>query len=85
MLPVLFTLPTPWGSQPIYAYGVLLGFSLIAGYQIFGQTVDARSDPHGDLVPGDQREPEQDAVCVDRLRPPGGRQGEQDGKHGARL
>jgi phosphatidylglycerol---prolipoprotein diacylglyceryl transferase len=34
MLPILFTLPTPWGPQPIYAYGVLLGLSLIAGYQI---------------------------------------------------
>jgi phosphatidylglycerol:prolipoprotein diacylglycerol transferase len=32
MLPILFTLHTPWGAQPIYAYGVLLGVSLIAGY-----------------------------------------------------
>ena len=34
MLPVLFTLPLPWGEQPIYAYGVMLGLSLIAGYQL---------------------------------------------------
>src|SRR5690242_16246365 len=34
MYPVLFSLPTPWGAQPIYAYGVLLGLSLIVGYQI---------------------------------------------------
>ena len=43
MLPVLFTLPTPWGPQPIYAYGVLLGLSLIAGYQI-AVRVGARKD-----------------------------------------
>jgi phosphatidylglycerol:prolipoprotein diacylglycerol transferase len=34
MLPILFTLPMPWGPQPIYSYGVLLGLSLIAGFQI---------------------------------------------------
>jgi len=34
MLPVLFTLPTPWGPQPVYAYGVMLGLSLIVGFQI---------------------------------------------------
>jgi phosphatidylglycerol---prolipoprotein diacylglyceryl transferase len=34
MLPILFTVPTPWGPQPIYSYGVLLGLSLIAGFQI---------------------------------------------------
>jgi phosphatidylglycerol:prolipoprotein diacylglycerol transferase len=32
MLPVLFTLETPWGALPIYAYGTLLGVALIAGY-----------------------------------------------------
>jgi phosphatidylglycerol:prolipoprotein diacylglycerol transferase len=34
MLPILFTLRTPWGAQPIYSYGVLLGVSLIAGYPL---------------------------------------------------
>jgi phosphatidylglycerol---prolipoprotein diacylglyceryl transferase len=34
MHPVLFELPTPWGPQPIYSYGVLLGASLIVGWQI---------------------------------------------------
>jgi phosphatidylglycerol:prolipoprotein diacylglycerol transferase len=34
MLPVLFTLPLPWGPQPVYAYGVLLGLSLIVGFQV---------------------------------------------------
>ena len=34
MLPILFTLKTPWGAQPIYSYGVLLGVSLIAGYPL---------------------------------------------------
>lgn len=32
MLPILFTLKTPWGAHPIYTFGVLLGVSLIAGY-----------------------------------------------------
>jgi phosphatidylglycerol:prolipoprotein diacylglycerol transferase len=43
MLPVLFTLPMPWGPQPIYSYGVLLGLSLIAGYQL-AVRVGARKD-----------------------------------------
>lgn len=34
MHPVLFELPTPWGPQPIYSYGVMLGVSLIVGWQI---------------------------------------------------
>jgi phosphatidylglycerol---prolipoprotein diacylglyceryl transferase len=34
MHPVLFELPAPWGAQPIYAYGVMLGLSLILGWQI---------------------------------------------------
>jgi phosphatidylglycerol:prolipoprotein diacylglycerol transferase len=34
MHPILFELPTPWGQQPIYAYGVLLGLSLLVGWQI---------------------------------------------------
>ncbi|MBW1755806.1 MAG: prolipoprotein diacylglyceryl transferase [Deltaproteobacteria bacterium] len=29
MHPVLFTIPTPWGAIPIYAYGVMLGSSLL--------------------------------------------------------
>jgi phosphatidylglycerol:prolipoprotein diacylglycerol transferase len=38
MLPILFTLSTPWGHQPIYAYGVLLGVALIAGYPLLMRT-----------------------------------------------
>jgi phosphatidylglycerol:prolipoprotein diacylglycerol transferase len=34
MHPILFEIPTPWGDQPIYAYGVLLGLSLIVGWQL---------------------------------------------------
>jgi phosphatidylglycerol:prolipoprotein diacylglycerol transferase len=34
MHPILFAIPTPWGPQPIYAYGVLLGMSLLVGWQI---------------------------------------------------
>lgn len=34
MHPILFAIPTPWGPQPIYAYGVLLGLSLLVGWQI---------------------------------------------------
>ena len=34
MHPVLFNFPAPWGSQPIYAYGVLLGLSLLVGWQM---------------------------------------------------
>jgi phosphatidylglycerol:prolipoprotein diacylglycerol transferase len=34
MHPILFEIPAPWGPQPIYSYGVLLGLSLIVGWQI---------------------------------------------------
>ncbi|MET0385909.1 MAG: prolipoprotein diacylglyceryl transferase family protein [Polyangiales bacterium] len=34
MHPILFEIPFPWGPQPIYAYGVLLGLSLLVGWQI---------------------------------------------------
>lgn len=52
MLPVLFTLPMPWGPQPIYSYGVLLGLSLIAGYQV-AVRVGARKDGlHEDALGG---------------------------------
>jgi phosphatidylglycerol:prolipoprotein diacylglycerol transferase len=51
MLPVLFTLPSPWGPQPIYAYGVLLGLSLIVGYQIVVR-VAAREDDLSEDVAG---------------------------------
>jgi phosphatidylglycerol:prolipoprotein diacylglycerol transferase len=43
MLPILFTLKTPWGAQPIYSYGVLLGVSLIVGYPLVVRTA-ARLD-----------------------------------------
>jgi phosphatidylglycerol:prolipoprotein diacylglycerol transferase len=34
MHPILFEIPAPWGSQPIYSYGVLLGLSLLLGWQV---------------------------------------------------
>jgi phosphatidylglycerol---prolipoprotein diacylglyceryl transferase len=34
MHPVLFEIPTPWGNQYIYSYGVMLGLSLLIGWQI---------------------------------------------------
>src|ERR1700712_5700275 len=34
MHPILFQFPAPWGQQPIYAYGVLLGLSLLVGWQM---------------------------------------------------
>lgn len=33
MHPVLFRVPTPWGGTYIYSYGVMLGLSLILGWQ----------------------------------------------------
>jgi phosphatidylglycerol:prolipoprotein diacylglycerol transferase len=33
MHPVLFEVPTPWGGVYIYSYGVMLGLSLILGWQ----------------------------------------------------
>lgn len=32
MHPILFEIPTPWGSLPIYSYGMMLGFSLIVAW-----------------------------------------------------
>lgn len=34
MYPKLFEIPVPWGTLPIYAYGVMLGFSLLVGWQL---------------------------------------------------
>ena len=51
MYPILFTLPTPWGAQPIYAYGVLLGLSLVAGYQI-AVRIAARKDGMAEEISG---------------------------------
>jgi phosphatidylglycerol---prolipoprotein diacylglyceryl transferase len=36
MHPILFEIPVPWGAghQPVYAYGVMLGISLLLGWQI---------------------------------------------------
>lgn len=34
MHPVLFEIPTPWGPQYIYSYGVMLGLSLIIGWHL---------------------------------------------------
>lgn len=46
MHPVLIEIPTPWGNQFIYSYGVMLGLSLIIGWQIvifFGAKTEALS------------------------------------------
>lgn len=32
MHPILFEIPTPWGPLPIYSYGVMLGISMILGW-----------------------------------------------------
>jgi phosphatidylglycerol---prolipoprotein diacylglyceryl transferase len=32
--PILFEIPTPWGSFPVYSYGVMLGSSLILAWYI---------------------------------------------------
>lgn len=34
MHPILFHLPTPWGSQPVFAYGLLLSLSILLGWQL---------------------------------------------------
>ena len=34
MHPILFHIPAPWGDQPIYAYGVLLGLAMLLGWRI---------------------------------------------------
>jgi phosphatidylglycerol:prolipoprotein diacylglycerol transferase len=52
MLPVLFTLPLPWGPQPIYAYGVMLGLSLIAGYQLVEQLAIKRTSLSAQVAGG---------------------------------
>jgi phosphatidylglycerol:prolipoprotein diacylglycerol transferase len=51
MHPILFQLPTPWGQQPIYAYGVLLGLSLLVGWQItllLGKSAELSASALGD-------------------------------------
>jgi phosphatidylglycerol:prolipoprotein diacylglycerol transferase len=50
MLPILFTLKTPWGVQPIYSYGVLLGVSLIAGYRLVVRMAARLDQSREDLV-----------------------------------
>ncbi|MCS6858392.1 MAG: prolipoprotein diacylglyceryl transferase, partial [Sandaracinaceae bacterium] len=48
MHPILFEIPTPWGSFPIYSYGVLLGTSMILGWHIvmyFGRREAYFPDP----------------------------------------
>jgi phosphatidylglycerol:prolipoprotein diacylglycerol transferase len=32
MHPVLFHVPTPWGSQPVFSYGLMLSLSILAGW-----------------------------------------------------
>jgi phosphatidylglycerol:prolipoprotein diacylglycerol transferase len=34
MHPILFHLPTPWGPQPVFAYGLLLSLSILLGWQL---------------------------------------------------
>ena len=42
MLPILFTLPTPWGAQPVYASGVMLGASLLVAFTSIERIGSAR-------------------------------------------
>jgi phosphatidylglycerol:prolipoprotein diacylglycerol transferase len=52
MHPVLFEIPTPWGGQAIYSYGVMLGLSLLLGWQIvmlLGKRVGLGSNALGDV------------------------------------
>ena len=34
MHPILFEVPTPWGSLPVYSYGVMLGTSMIVAWYV---------------------------------------------------
>ncbi len=34
MHPILVEIPTPWGTLPVYSYGVMLGLSLLAAWHI---------------------------------------------------
>ncbi len=54
MHPILFKIPVPWGTgaQPVYAYGVMLGLSLLIGWQIvmyFGRRDDLPTGLLGDV------------------------------------
>jgi phosphatidylglycerol:prolipoprotein diacylglycerol transferase len=52
MHPVLFEIPTPWGGQAIYSYGVMLGLSLLLGWQIvmlLGKRAGLGSNALGDV------------------------------------
>jgi phosphatidylglycerol:prolipoprotein diacylglycerol transferase len=50
MLPILFSLPTPWGDQPVYAYGTLLGISLVLGLPIVRGLTARRGEIGPELV-----------------------------------
>jgi phosphatidylglycerol:prolipoprotein diacylglycerol transferase len=52
MHPILFEIPLPWGTQPLYAYGVMLGISLLLGWQVvmtFGRREGLSSNLLGDV------------------------------------
>jgi phosphatidylglycerol---prolipoprotein diacylglyceryl transferase len=49
MHPILFEIPAPWGAQPIYSYGVLLGMSLLVGWQVIMQLGKHSGLPAGTL------------------------------------
>jgi phosphatidylglycerol:prolipoprotein diacylglycerol transferase len=52
MHPILFEIPLPWGMQPIYSYGVLLGLSFLVGWQVImllGKQVGLGSGTLGDV------------------------------------
>jgi phosphatidylglycerol---prolipoprotein diacylglyceryl transferase len=50
MLPTLFSLPTPWGDRPVYAFGALLGLSLVVGLPIVRALAARQSGPGPELV-----------------------------------
>jgi phosphatidylglycerol:prolipoprotein diacylglycerol transferase len=52
MHPLLFQIPTPWGTQPIYSYGFMLAVSLIVGWQVvmaLGQQDELETGLLGDV------------------------------------
>lgn len=50
MQPVLFTLQGPWGPQPVYAYGALLGLALVAGLPIVRGLLARHGGPDPEVV-----------------------------------
>ncbi|MBN1655539.1 MAG: prolipoprotein diacylglyceryl transferase [Deltaproteobacteria bacterium] len=50
MHPVLFEIPTPWGGQYIYSYGVMLTLSLLMGLVIVGHFGTKKESFHQEIL-----------------------------------